>query len=117
MVMLNQRILLPQYKNSPPKAQTTAFQKVLDRHVTGNTITRHSTLDTRHSTLDTRHSTSLTSFHQKNSVNSIFISSLIHKNAQLGFFTHLCVFSYMDGLSAPFGGSCPKYLFKRSTKS
>ena len=112
IVMLNQRILLPQYKNSLPKAQTTAFknsllkigcpevyirvhfrtrvfarqkhrccveprtslsalevlgayrtdcsvyfQKILDRHVTGNIITRHSTLDTRHSTLDTRHST------------------------------------------------------------
>ena len=33
------------------------FQKVLDTPITGNTITRHSTLDTRHSTLDTRHST------------------------------------------------------------
>ena len=36
---------------------TVYLQKVLDTPITGNTITRHSTLDTRHSTLDTRHST------------------------------------------------------------
>jgi|GEM_PF-3154615 len=58
------------------------FQKVLDTPITGNTITRYSVLGTRYSVLDTRYS--LTSFHNKQ--NSTFISSLIHENAQSGFF-------------------------------
>ena len=41
MVMLSQRMVLPQYKNPPPKVQIPAyFQKVLDTHVTGGTITQ-----------------------------------------------------------------------------
>ena len=65
------------------------FQKVLDTPITGKHNysvlgTRYSVLGTRHSTLDTRHSTSLTFFHNKQ--HSTFISSLIHKNAQSGFF-------------------------------
>ena len=64
------------------------LQKVLDTPITGNTITRHSTLDTRHSY-------NLTSFHNKNNVNNTFTSSLIHKNAQSGFFyPFACFFVY-----------------------
>ena len=59
-------------------------EKVLDTPITGNTITRYSVLGTRYSVLGTRYSTSLTFFHNKQ--HSTFISSLIHKNAQSGFF-------------------------------
>ena len=52
-------------------------EKVLDTPITGNTITRYSVLGTRYST-------SLTFFHNKQ--HGTFISSLIHKNAQSGFF-------------------------------
>ena len=66
------------------KKYSQKLSKPLDKVESDPIITRYSVLGTRYSVLGTRYSTSLTFFHNKQ--HGTFISSLIHKNAQSGFF-------------------------------